>query len=329
MTTEQTTSHAAGPGRVVVGVDGSPGARVALAWALAVAARDGATLEVVSAYPVDFYWVDPYLLDTNRLDAIRSDTEQRVHEFLAEVRQDPAVAAVPGTAEVETDVVVAGGAPLDHLVARAEGADLLVVGSRGRGGVRSTLLGSVALHCVAHSPCPVVVVHPGAMAPPPRVVVGVDDSPAARTALQRAAEEARRLGATLEVVAAFRPEAYWSDLYAITAPPASETEEHARARTGQIVAEVLGAGAEADVRVVQGAPGEALVERADGAALLVVGSRSRSRVVGMVLGSVALHCAVNAPCPVMVVHPHPATGEAVPAAAAAGTAPAPAPAPAG
>ncbi|MGY1666714.1 universal stress protein [Geodermatophilus sp. SYSU D00696] len=322
MTTEQTRDHAARPGRVVVGVDGSPGARVALAWALAVAARDGAPLEVVSAYPVDFYWADPYLLDTERLDAIRADTEDRVRHLLADVRLDPAVAAVPGTAEVRADVVVAGGAPLDHLVARAEGADLLVVGSRGRGGVRSTLLGSVALHCVAHAPCPVVVVHPGAVQPPPRVVVGVDDSAVSRVALRRAAEEARRLGATLEVVAAYRPEAYWSDLYAVTAPPASETEEHARARVGSIVAEVLGTGAAADVRVVQGAPGEALVERADGAALLVVGSRSRSRVMGMVLGSVALHCAVHAPGPVMVVHPDPVAAEAAEATAAAVTAPA-------
>ncbi len=320
MTTEQTAGRGTQPGRVVVGVDGSPGARTALGWALAAAARAGAPLEVFSAYPVDFSWADPYLIDTQRLDAIHADTEQRARDFLDEVRRDSAVAAVPGTAEVAADVVVAGGAPLDHLVARAEGADLLVVGSRGRGGVRSTLLGSVALHCVAHAPCPVVVVHPGAVEPPPRVVVGVDGSPVSRTALQRAAQEARRLGATLEVVAAYRPEAYWSDLYAITAPPASETEEHARTRTAAIVAEVLGAGTQADVRVVGRAPGDALVERADGAALLVVGSRSRSRVLGMVLGSVALHCAVSAPGPVLVVHPDvagPVAAEAAPATAAA------------
>ncbi|MGY1700258.1 universal stress protein [Geodermatophilus sp. SYSU D00766] len=322
MTTQQSTNHPLRPGRVVVGVDGSPGARSALTWALAVAARSGAPLEVVSAYPVDFYWADPYLLDTRRLDAIRADTEQRVRDFLAEVRRDPAVAAVPGTAEVEADVVVAGGAPLDHLVARAEGADLLVVGSRGRGGVRSTLLGSVALHCVAHAPCAVVVVHPGAVEPPPRVVVGVEDSPVSRAALRRAAEEARRLGAALEVVAGFQPEAYWSDLYALTAPTVSEIEEHARVRVGAIVAEVLGREAQADVRVVEGKPGEVLVQRADGAALLVVGSRSRSRVLGMVLGSVALHCAVHAPGPVMVVHPDPVAAEAAEVTAAADGVPA-------
>ncbi|WP_336033261.1 universal stress protein [Geodermatophilus sp. FMUSA9-8] len=315
----QAEARSPGTGRVVVGVDGSPGARAALGWALGAAARAGGSVEVVSAYPVDFYWMDPYLLDTGRLDAIRQDTEERVRALVAEVRQDPAVTAVPGTANVRADIVVAGGAPLEHLVARAEGADLLVVGSRGRGGVRSTLLGSVALHCVAHAPCPVVVVHPGTVEPPLRVVVGVDDSPMSRAALSRASEEAARLGARLEVVAAYQPEAYWSDLYAVTAPPLSETEEQARARVTAIVSEVLGAGADAEVHVVGGAPGEVLVQRADGAALLVVGSRSHSRVAGMVLGSVALHGAVHAPCPVMVVHPQPtqrAAADAVPVAVA-------------
>ena len=320
MTTEQRTTDPTRPGRVVVGVDGSPGARAALGWALAVAAGTGAPLEVVSAYPVDFYWMDPLLVDPERLDAIRADTEERVRALVAEVRGDPAVTAAAGAAGTRVDVVVAAGAAPEHLVARAEGADLLVVGSRGRGGVRSTLLGSVALHCVAHAPCPVVVVHPGAASPPPRVVVGVDDSPVSRAALARAAQEASRTGARLEVVAAYQPEAYWSDLYAITAPPASETEEHARTRVTAIVADVLGTGADADVRVVQGAPGEVLVQQAGRAALLVVGSRSSSRLAGMVLGSVALHCAVHAPCPVMVVHPGPVRQETSGAAPAVPTA---------
>ncbi len=317
MTTQQSTGRPTRGRRIVVGVDGSPGARAALAWTLTAAARAGAAVEVVSAYPVDFYWLDPYLLDAEPLAAIRADTEDRVRGLLAEVRRDPAVSAVAGTADVPVDVVVAAGAPQEHLVARAEQAQLLVAGSRGRGGVRSTLLGSVALHCVAHAPCPVVVVHPGAVSLPPRVVVGIDDSPASRAALARAAEHADRLGAALEVVVAYWPEPHWSGLYAVSVPPASETEEHVRARAGAIATEVLGPDAQVDLRVVHGVPGEALVQRADGAALLVVGSRGSGRVAGMVLGSVALHCAVHAPCPVVVVHADPARAAAEPAPRAA------------
>jgi len=292
--------------RWVVGVDGSPGARAALVWALFAAAQADVTLELVSSYPVDFYWADPYLVDERRLEEIRQDTAERVRSALAEARRDPTVAAVDGASEVTAEVVVGAGAAAEHLVAEARDARLLVVGSRGRGGVRSTLLGSVALHCVAHAPCPVVVVHPGAVQPPLRVVVGIDDSAMSRAALARAAQEAERLGAELEVVAAQQPVAYWSEVQAVVLPPIAEMREQVRKRAEEIVTEVLGDGATLRLRVEDGAPAEVLTRVADGAALLVVGSHSRSRVAGMLLGSVALHCAVHAPCPVMVVRQEPA-----------------------
>ena len=94
MATQQTTpggNERAGTGtqreRWVVGVDGSPGARAALVWALTAAAQAGAALELVSSYPVDFYWADPYLLDIVRLDEIRADTARLVTDALAEARR--------------------------------------------------------------------------------------------------------------------------------------------------------------------------------------------------------------------------------------------------
>ena len=79
----------AGAGRVVVGVDGSPGSRAALAWAFTAAARRGAPLEVVATFPVDFYWADPYLLDPARIDEVRADTERLATALVEEVRADP------------------------------------------------------------------------------------------------------------------------------------------------------------------------------------------------------------------------------------------------
>src|SRR5690348_13591389 len=159
----------AGPGRrrprVVVGIDGSPSSRAALAWALEAAADRGAEVQALSAFPVDFYWTDPYLADQGRIDAIRADTHARATAMVDEVRS---LVLVDGTVPVE--VLVVPGPPAQHLVRQSRGTDLLVVGSRGRGGVASTLLGSVALHCCAHARCPVVVVHPAARAPAPRVV---------------------------------------------------------------------------------------------------------------------------------------------------------------
>ncbi|MGY1808308.1 universal stress protein [Blastococcus sp. SYSU D00669] len=309
--------------RIVVGIDGSAGARAALAWALAEAARRGAGLEVVSAFPVDFYWADPYLLDTARIDEIRADTEARARAAVEEVRTEV------GTADdVDVQVVVVAGAPSAHLVQRSEGADLLVVGSRGRGAVRSAVAGSVALHCSAHARCPVVVVHAAAADPaePPRVVVGLDASDHARAALLTAVAQAEPLGARVDAVLAYEAPNYWSDLYAVMAPPPGESREHAQERGEAVVRDLVGQEAldrgAVRVVVVEGHPGPVLVGEATGARLLVVGSRSRNQLQGVVLGSAALHCVMHAPCPVMVVHRQPETAAGASADAVAATAPA-------
>lgn len=306
--------------RVVVGIDGSPGARAALGWALSAAADMGARVEALTAYPVDFYWTDPYLADPRRIAELEADTRSHAHELVEQARS--AMAGYRGSAP-EVDLIVVPGPAQQHLVQRSVGADLLVVGSRGRGGVASTVLGSVALHCSAHARCPVVVVHPATAVAEPRVVVGLDDSVMSRAALTRGADEATRLGARLDLVVAFQPYDSWSPLYEVPLPPWGETREHAERRARRIVSEVLGEAADRlviHVEAQQGVPGDVLVRAATGARLLVVGSLSRSRLEGMVLGSVALHCAIHAPCPVMIVHPQ-RDARDVPARSEAGTTP--------
>ncbi len=293
------------PARVVVGVDGSPGARAALDWALEAAARTGAVLEVVSAFPVDPYWTDAYLLDRARIDALRADTEARAREMVEQARRRPALAPAPGTTAPPVEVIVVAGAVAEHLVQLSQGASLLVVGSRGRGSVRSTLLGSVALHCSTHAACPVVVVRPWQRTTPSRVVVGLDGTATARAALARAAEAATEAGAQLVAVSAFQLPEYWSDLGVAFLESLDDVRNAARQQAESMVTGVLGESPGVPVRVVtvHGPPADVLAQQAAGADLLVVGSRSRSRLSGMLLGSVALHCVVHAPCPVMVVHP--------------------------
>jgi nucleotide-binding universal stress UspA family protein len=320
------TDDATSGSRIVVGIDGSEGSRAALVWALAEAARRGSELVAVSAFPVDFYWTDAELLDRSRIDAVRADTEARATAMVEEARRDSAPGTVPGAAALQVRTVVAGGAPAEHLVQSAEDADLLVVGSRGRSGVRSTLLGSVALHCVTHACCSVVVVHasPTSLAVTGgTVVVGLDDSEPAREALRAAVAEAARLGAEVEAVVAYHRPDQWSELYTLSAPPSGETQEHALRRGQQIVAEVMDGSPESprpEVRVValEGPAGQVLARRAAEASLLVVGSRSRSRLAGMVLGSVALDSVVHSAVPVMVVHPPSARREPAGASAADG-----------
>lgn len=151
---------APGSARIVVGVDGSPGAFAALVRALAEAARSGADVEVASAFPAGDHWNDPLLIDDRRIASLRSDTGARARAFVARAMSDPAATAVPHAAAVEMSVTIAAGEPAEHLVNLARGARLLVVGSRSRSRLTGMVLGSVALHCVVHASCPVLVVRP-------------------------------------------------------------------------------------------------------------------------------------------------------------------------
>lgn len=140
--------------RIVVGVDGSPGAEAALRWAVDEAARRQATLEVVNA------WQYPAIADMAGMsaagvawDSIGTAAKEVVEQAIDRVRP-----LYSGPIEAK----VYRGLAASALVELAKGADLLVVGSRGRGGFSGLLLGSVSQQCVHHAPCPVVVVpeHP-------------------------------------------------------------------------------------------------------------------------------------------------------------------------
>ncbi len=287
------------PGRTVVGVDGSPGAREALAWALGDAARRAVAVEVVSTFPVQLYLANPLLLDEAQMESVRTDTLERADAQVTEVRRET------GRTDVAVDVLAVAGSPAPMLLAASEDAGLLVVGSRGRGAVKSLLLGSVALSCVTHARVPVVVVRPAggdAASGRPRVVVGLDGSEASGIALERAATEAQLLGAELVAVAAYSAASYWSDAYAVVMPPPEQLAEEVRAAAEQQVAGArLPDGLPVRVESVDGPAGNVLVEAARDAALLVVGGHGQGAVRGLLMGSVALHCVLSGPCPVMVV----------------------------
>ena len=298
--------------RVVVGVDGSPGSREALVHALIAAARRGADLDVVSTYPVQLYYLAGRPVAVPNIAAVRDDQRDRARALVEEVQAEIPVSGVPGVGDVGITLSVSQGPAAYALLDRAEGAALLVVGSRGRGAVRSTLLGSVALHCVTHAPCPVVVVHPApVLRQPPRVVVGVDGSDASRAALAAAIDEAARTGAEVEAVATYSPTDYWTDLGSVVVPSTEQIDESLQQRTRQLVDEVLAERATGSdgppppirAEVFRGPAADVLVDRGASADLLVVGSRGRGAFRGLLLGSVALHCAMHALCPVMVVHP--------------------------
>jgi nucleotide-binding universal stress UspA family protein len=142
----------AGTRRIVVGVDGSEGARKALRWAVEEADAHDATVEAVHVWQLPM--ITPGLgAPMVALDP--SDFQRGAAEQLDEALHD----ALGETISDRVERVVVEGYPASVLLDRSEKADLLVVGSRGRGGFAGLLLGSVSQQCVHHAKCPVVVIH--------------------------------------------------------------------------------------------------------------------------------------------------------------------------
>ena len=139
-------------GTIVVGTDGSACARLAVRWAAQEAAVRRAALMIVSVWDfptAGFTFGAPAYSDDITV-GIQESAKQSVADGLEDAR-----AVAPGI-EVSTHVVQ--GQAAEVLMDAAREAELLVVGSRGLGGVRELLLGSVSQHCANYSVCPVVVV---------------------------------------------------------------------------------------------------------------------------------------------------------------------------
>jgi len=133
---------------VVVGVDGSPEAAIALEIAIEEARLRHARLHVTYAYPA----LGSPLTGTTGHDYYEQ-TEHEAHEVLQR-----AATAAPATGDLEVEWLGVPGNPAQVLINASETANLLVVGSRGRGGFLGLMMGSVSTQCVHHAHCPVLVV---------------------------------------------------------------------------------------------------------------------------------------------------------------------------
>jgi len=306
--------------RVVVGVDGSPGARVALRAALVAAVRRRARLDVVTVVPIPsawLVWTRAAPIELPDALEIRADIETRVRALVDEAVRE--MSGVPGVADLDIGTVVVEGAVVPALLDEADGAGLLVVGGRDQTSTPTALIGSVALHSVSHAPCPVLI----ARRPPDggpgtaRIVVGVDGSAGSRAAVAAAVEEAMRGGAEVEAVAVFSMSADWTDM-ASGLLSVEQVREELVQRTEDIVAQVLAGCPDTDrlptirTRVIDGRADAVLDEEARDAHLLVIGSHGHATLPGLLLGSTALHCAMHSQASVLVVRPSGSAARRVP-----------------
>ncbi len=279
---------------VVVGVDGSESALEAVRWAADEARRRETRLRVVHAYQIPTGYPQGFV-DVKMLhDALAAQGK----EWLARAKEVAGEAA-PGLT-VEVAEVQAPAVPA--LEREAADAALLVLGSRGLGGFTGLVIGSTAVTLVTRATCPVVVVRePGRDGP---VVVGVVGTPASEAAIAFAFAAASANDAELVAVHT------WTDLL-LEVAFAADREALDITRVAEEAHEVLGerlAGWQEqypEVRVtrevVRDRASRALLRRAEGARLVVVGSRGRGGFRGLLRGSTSQHLLYHAACPVAVV----------------------------
>jgi nucleotide-binding universal stress UspA family protein len=142
---------------IVVGVDGSPGSRAALAWALEEARLRGSTLRALHVWMLPLLTA-PTVGFTPAVVQSEADVEAFERASREVLDETVAGAVADGDPGVSIERRLVQGRAAEALIAGSADADLLVVGSRGLGGFKELLLGSVSHQCALHAACPVVIV---------------------------------------------------------------------------------------------------------------------------------------------------------------------------
>lgn len=284
--------------RIVVGVDGSDAAKRAAIWAAheAQARKVGLALVYAILPPVNASSFGPGIpVSLDVLDEIREAAQKELDQL----------ASTLPTTDIHTCVEV--GSPSGVLLSASESAEMVVMGSRGLGGFRGLLVGSVSTQVAAHADCPVVVVRDDIAGHGPKVVVGIDGSASAEDAVGFAFDMASRHGWTLLALHAWDVPSY--DLLVVPNAPIPVPLTDVADDEVRLASEVL-AGFQADYpdvpveqRLVRSSAASAILEAAGEAAMIVVGTRGHGQVMGALLGSVSNAVLHKAKIPVAVV-PH-------------------------
>lgn len=284
-------------GTIVVGVDGSPSARRALLWAADQAAAERRSLTLVHAIPpAGAAWLDAAGIDHRvGVDSVRAEG----HDILRTARDE-----VAGRASgVEVHGVVQVVDPRALLLDLSEEASMVVLGSRGRGPVRSLLLGSVGVAVTRHARCPVVIHRPGNAGKVRRgILVGVDGTEHSAAALELAFTQASVRGLPLTVLHSF-----WDAPAGVAGPHRVDPRSQGLEEQRLLVAESLSGMGEkypdvhVDTELARGFAGDCLVRMGERMNMIVVGAHHGGSASEILFGSVTTSVVEHASCPVAVV----------------------------
>jgi nucleotide-binding universal stress UspA family protein len=279
---------------IVVGVDGSAPSNAAVTWAAHEAAMRNVPLTLVhmlNAYVPAF----PQIPLASGVAVWQEEDGRQVLEHAVKIAEG----AVKTGRQISITTEVKSSPPVATLAELSEEAEMVVVGSNGRGAVGRVLLGSVSSSVVRSAKCPVAVIRDEApqLANPEQapVLVGIDCSPVSDLATAVAFDEASRRGVALTALHV------WGDMAAFERPWQDWELEAQR-----VLTEYLAGWHERypDVAVLQvvayAHPGRELIEASESAQLVVVGSHGRGGLTGMLLGSVSNAVVHSVRTPVIV-----------------------------
>lgn len=280
-------------GCIVVGIDGSESAQHALDWAVRQASLEHRPLALVCATGLlQHFWAEAHDIEAGTyLDEVRAEARATLAGAAARVLdRDP---------DVVVHEVLSEADPRQSLLELAAHAAMIVVGSRGRGPVRSLLLGSVSVAVSKHATCPVVVVRPeDPELPRYGILVGVDGTETSRPAIEFAYRTASLRSRPLTVLHCF-----WDASEAAEVSDDETGVEDQRLLLSETVAGMREKYPDVPVtmRLERGFSDQLLIQASRNMDLVVVGSRRSSLLSELVYGSVAPTVVEHSQCIVAVV----------------------------
>ena len=289
---------------IVCAVDGSEASKTATKWAANTAVKRGIPLRLVSSYSMpQFLYAEGMVPPQELYEDLEAETLEKIEEA-----KKVAIDFVP---EVDVSHQIEEGSPIDMLLDLSEQCTMIVMGSRGLGGLSGMVMGSVSAAVVSHAECPVVVVREDNPLDETTkygpVVVGVDGSDVSQQATEVAFAEADARDSELIAVHTWMDMQMQSSLAGVTAAQAdwNEIEQQQISLLEERLQPLVEQYPNVQVKkvITRDRPVRALAEQAEGSQLMVVGSHGRGGFKGMLIGSTSRALLQSAPSPLMVVRP--------------------------